>query len=301
MPRPSHVKVFMRRYRCLDPDIAFLARLGRPGALLIIESALDADGNARIIGRWRTEADELNGAASQADAPIIAPGIIAAALAEGFLAKADAAESYRLSAKGRSHLRRARSLASAAAVVEAGAHGDCAQTCGEPGLNPAESPIAWLRRRLDRDGNPMLSAAQFDAGERMREDLWLGGLTPRVTQSWSGMPQSRRTPRATPGNSGSMTDTLVGARQRVNRAIEAIGPEHGNLLIDVCGHLRGLEEIEASCAWPQRSAKLMLQTALTALARHYGLLPPVNADAVLRQRMRHWGSTDFRPKLDRWR
>ncbi|MFM9938041.1 MAG: DUF6456 domain-containing protein [Hyphomicrobiaceae bacterium] len=285
----------------LRPDLAFLARLARRGTIITLATVSDAADCQRIVGRWSTEGEPRADVAADADAPAIAPEILAAALAEGFLTPAKAADCYRLSAKGRSHLRRARALASAAAVVAASAQRTTPSEPREPELNPAESPIAWLRRRLDRDGQPMLSDAQFEAGERLRADLWYGGLTPRVTQSWSGMPQSRRSPRTAPGGSATMTDTLVAARRRINRALEAIGPEHGNLLIDVCGHLRGLEELETANRWPQRSAKLMLQLALTALARHYGLLPAANADAILRQRMRHWGTDDYRPKLERWR
>ncbi len=57
----------------------------------------------------------------------------------------------------------------------------------QPTLNPAESPIAWLRRRKDKDGEPMISQPQFDAGERLRADFWFAQMTPRVTANWSGV------------------------------------------------------------------------------------------------------------------
>ena len=169
-----------------------------------------------------------------------------------------------------------------------------------PGLNPAESPLAWLHRRLDRDGRPMIDDAQFGAGERLRADLWFAGLTPRTTQSWSGVPHTRGAARSAPGGSASLTDARLAARQRVNRALEAVGPELGDILIDVCGHLRGLEEVEQEHAWPKRSAKLILHKALTALARHYGMLPSPGAEAMLDRSIRHWGGEGYRPTLDRW-
>ena len=170
-----------------------------------------------------------------------------------------------------------------------------------PEVNPTESPLAWLHSRLDRDGRPMIDDAQFAAGERLRADLWLAGLTPRTTQSWSGVPHTRGAARSQPGGSASLTDTRMAARQRVNGALQAVGPELGDILIDVCGHLRGLAEIEVEHAWPKRSAKLILHKALTALARHYGMLPPANAEAMLDRRIRHWGGEGYRPTLDRWR
>lgn len=49
----------------------------------------------------------------------------------------------------------------------------------------AESPLAWLARRKDKDGQPMLTDAEFDAGEKLRADFWFAQMTPRVTANWS--------------------------------------------------------------------------------------------------------------------
>jgi hypothetical protein len=170
-----------------------------------------------------------------------------------------------------------------------------------PVTNPAESPLSWLRSRRDGDGKPILSEAQADAGERLRSDLTLAGLTPRVTMSWTGIPGpgSGRTGAPTPA--ASLAEHTIAARQRVTRALEAVGPEHAGILIDVCGHLRGLDEIAGAEGWPRRSARLVLQHALTALARHYGLIAPEPVERTLAERLRHWGTADYRPTLARWR
>ena len=60
-----------------------------------------------------------------------------------------------------------------------------APAVAQASINPAESPLAWLRRRKDRSGQPLISALEFDAGERLRADLWFGQMSPRVTVNWS--------------------------------------------------------------------------------------------------------------------
>ncbi|MBV8849350.1 MAG: ATPase [Methylobacteriaceae bacterium] len=159
--------------------------------------------------------------------------------------------------------------------------------------NEAESPLAWLARRKDRDGRAMLDPASFAAGERFRSDFTLAGLQPRVTSDWS-TPVSG----AALGERGvHITDLMVAARQRLDKALDALGSELGSLVTDICGFLKGLETVEAEHGWPARSAKVVLGIALGQLAAHYGLAVeargPMRAKQVL-----HWGAEDYRPKID---
>jgi hypothetical protein len=134
-------------------------------------------------------------------------------------------------------------------------------------LNAAESPLAWLRRRTGPDGAPLLDAAEFEAGERLRRDLTLAGLLPAVTQRWDGLPGGQG------GGTGpaGAADAVIAARQRVRAALLAVGPDLADLLVDLCGFLKGLETLERDRGWPVRTGKVVARLALARLADHYGL------------------------------
>lgn len=132
-----------------------------------------------------------------------------------------------------------------------------------------ESPLAWLRARKGRDGEPMIDEASFEAGERLRSDFTRGQMMPSVTSNWNlASPANRRSGSA--GGKGDLTDAALAARIRVERALTALGPELSGTVVDFCCFLKGIETIERERNWPKRSARLVLQLGLSALARHYG-------------------------------
>jgi hypothetical protein len=127
-----------------------------------------------------------------------------------------------------------------------------------------ESPLDWLHRRRDRDGQPFIDAACYEAGQRLRADITQAGLLPSVTARWEA-------PRGGPSAPAEATDRMIAARQRLRHAFDAVGGEFSDLLTDLCGFLKGLEQIERERRWPPRSAKVVVRLALRRLAEHYGL------------------------------
>jgi hypothetical protein len=229
----------------------------------------------------------------------VSSAAVALACRRGWLALETGSDRYRIAARGIEVLRRAKSGPSAGAANMRAR----SKLAKKPGAAPParmgqEGPLAWLRRRKDKDGQRLITEPQFAAGERLAADFRRAQLTPRVTADWSAPIAGRRMRRAAPGVGVELSDKVVAARTRVHRALTAVGPELAGILLDVCCLDIGLEAAERAQRWPQRAGKVVLQMALTGLARHYGLLPPAPPPGA--QRLRHWGSEDYRPTLDAW-
>ena len=151
-------------------------------------------------------------------------------------------------------------------------------------INDAESPLAWLARRKNRDGRPMIEPVQFQAGERLRSDFTFAQLMPRMTVDWA-LPLARGD-RSSVGGPVAIEDAVVAARQRLRHALDAVGPEFAGLLVDVCCFLKGIEDVERERGWPPRSAKVVLQLGLDRLVRHYGLAGEIRGRS--RSAVRTW-------------
>lgn len=132
--------------------------------------------------------------------------------------------------------------------------------------NLAESPVAVLARRIDKDGQPFLSPELVAAGERLREDFELAQMGPRVAQNWEKF--------LTGGDRGSFAGTGLAegparARERVAAALRDLGPGLGDVALRCCCFLEGLEAAEQRMGWSARSGKIVLRIALMRLRRHY--------------------------------
>ncbi len=162
-----------------------------------------------------------------------------------------------------------------------------------PQVNRTECAVHWLANRSDKSGKPLLSAIQLAAAERIRIDYEMAGLGTRVTVNWdiAESNDGYRLPRIEPA------ERAVAAKARFFSAIEAVGEELSGVVFEVCCLAAGIEQAERRLRLPSRSGRVVLQLALTALARHYGLASP-GRKAHVASVLRSWAMPGFRPELD---
>ncbi len=133
--------------------------------------------------------------------------------------------------------------------------------------NLAESPVAVLGRRRDKDGKPFLDIRLVEAAERLREDFELAQMGPRIAQNWEKFMTGgdRGSFRA----DGGIAEGPGRARERVAAALRDLGPGLGDVALRVCCFLEGIETAERRMGWAARSGKIVLRIALIRLRRHY--------------------------------
>ncbi len=137
--------------------------------------------------------------------------------------------------------------------------------------NMAESPLAWLRLHKGSNNAPFLSAAEYAAGERFRADYARSSLSQKLCANWeaparSGTASGPRNPVL------DAADSALAAKDRVMKAMDALGPGLNDIIFGMCIRETSLEALERARKWPRRTAKVVLKLALDRLARHYGLL-----------------------------
>jgi hypothetical protein len=156
-------------------------------------------------------------------------------------------------------------------------------------LNLAESPLARLASASGEEP-AFLAPHQVEAGERVRRLVERAGLQPRLTMSWSAAHVAGGGGRVP----GDIADLAADARKTLAGLMRALPPDCADVVLDVCGLLKGLQQVESERGWPRRSAKLVLRIGLDQAARHFGL----GAEAVGGpSRGRHaWLGEDARPE-----
>jgi hypothetical protein len=187
----------------------------------------------------------------EADAPAVL-----ALIASGALAGNES--DCRATAETRAWLKRSRLNADAFAAQ----HRIITATPDGNALNLAESPLA----RLASGDAAFLSRHHLETGERVRRLVERAQLLPRVTMSYS----ADRTAGG-PQHKNDISDMAADARRAVAQIHALLPRDCASVVIDVCGFLKGLQEVERAHNWPRRSAKLVLRIGLEQLAQHYGI------------------------------
>lgn len=197
---------------------------------------------------------------------------------------------YRITAAGRSALsrlmadqeNRLRGFAEAQAGFETGRDAQAAleQIDRDPRARKgrymlAESPLAALSRRRDKEGTPFLSEDLVAAGERLREDFELAQMEPQAMQNWDAFSVGAGTSGEAATQSGSGA-----ARARLQKAMRDLGPGLGDVALRCCCYLEGLETTEKRLGWSARSGKIVLRIALQRLKRHYEDQRGTGADLI---------------------
>lgn len=275
------------RRQCLP----LLSALARPGALLMAPESTE-DPVAIVLSGREAAARNL-GAFADTDLEI--------AIDNRWIAPASDGWGWKITRAGVAVVRAARSRDAAIRAASPAARPQQPRESRPAAARDAVGSLAWLHSRRDRDGQPLISAEQLAAGERLAADLWRARLTPRVTSVWTGVPGDGNGRRSAPGAGIDLADAVIAAKTRVEGALRAVGPEFAGPLIDICGHMLGLDDIERINGLPTRSGKMLLRTALTRLARHYGYLPPEHGDAEIARRIAGWMADDGAVTLDAWR
>ena len=134
--------------------------------------------------------------------------------------------------------------------------------------NLAESPVAALARRKCKDGTPFLSEELVDIAERLREDFELAQMGPRVAQNWDAF-LTAGTDQGRSAHGSNDVSAPSKARERVAKALRALGPGLGDVALRCCCYLEGLESTEKHMGWSARSGKIVLRIALQRLRLFY--------------------------------
>ncbi len=132
------------------------------------------------------------------------------------------------------------------------------------------SVLRSLARKCTASGQPILSAAQLEAGEQFARDYVLGGLGFTASQGFER-------PHVDGGFRHDAQENAIisrmDRRRRVSEAISCLGPGLDRALIAVCCDGVSTEQLERTEKWSKNSGRTVLILALDRLVAFYGTLP----------------------------
>lgn len=166
----------------------------------------------------------------------------------------------------------------------------------KPLLNNDESPLSRLSCLRMPDGKPYIGVHELAAGEKLRRDFEKSCMTAKTTARYDASSVSGdRHWQMSDNAMARLSDAAIDARQRLHKALDAVGPELSSILYHVCCMAGGIEQAEQRLELPRRTGKIILVLALTRLARHYGLKPGLNHAGP--GHIGQWAVADFKPTI----
>lgn len=134
-----------------------------------------------------------------------------------------------------------------------------------PAPDLGSAPLGHLAR--SRNGEPaFLNAHHLEAAGRLLTLFERSRLRARTTMNYGP-----RVERGRGGQTDDIGDMALDARRQLSELYGALPRDCADVVIDVCGYEKGLQDIERERGWPRRSAKLVLRIGLDALAARFGL------------------------------
>lgn len=130
----------------------------------------------------------------------------------------------------------------------------------------SELPDALVRLMQGSNEGAYLDAHHAEAGRRVLMLFERARLRQRVTMSYDPTRVGGGRPMQ-----ADIADSAADARGRLNQLAGLMAPDCWNVIADICGFDKGLQEVESTRNWPRRSAKLVLRIGLEQLAMHWGL------------------------------
>jgi hypothetical protein len=122
------------------------------------------------------------------------------------------------------------------------------------------SPIETLRRLRDKSGDHFISQKMLEAGRRFREDFEICKVSSKTEASKSNK------------NDGAHHKApFLGydSRERLNGAIDFLGPMLSDVAIRCFCHMQGMEKLEKELGWSARSGKIVVRVVLMQLESYY--------------------------------
>ncbi len=115
----------------------------------------------------------------------------------------------------------------------------------------------------------LLTEDHIWAANRLERLVERAMLTPQITRDYCRLNTALGQTRSAGQN--DISDMAADARKELASLYDQLPADCINLLVDVCGFSKGLQEVETSRKWPRRSAKLVAKIGLDQLGAIWGI------------------------------